>query len=148
MPTYEQRIQIQAPSETVWATLTDVARWPEWTPTARRLERLDGGPFGVGSRARIWLMGGMGRPSTWEVTELTPGRSFAWRSSMPGVTMTATHDVEAAAGGPAAAGATQLTLRIVMEGPLAGVMSPWLGRVSRRNIAIEATELKRRCETG
>jgi hypothetical protein len=33
-----------------------------------------------------------------------------------------------------------------MEGPLAGVLAPWLGRVSRRNLAIEATGLKRRCE--
>jgi carbon monoxide dehydrogenase subunit G len=145
MPTYEHREHIDAPPEAVWATLIDVARWPEWTPTARRLERLDSGPFAVGSRARIWLMGGMGRPSTWEATELSPGRSFAWRTGMPGVTMTATHDVEAAAGAGGAT-AAQLTLRIIMEGPLASVMSPWLGRVSRRNIRTEAAELKRRCE--
>ena len=46
---------IDAPPEVVWRVLIDVERWPEWTPTTDRIERLDEGEFRLGSRARMKL---------------------------------------------------------------------------------------------
>jgi len=46
-------VDIAAPPPVVWAVMRDVERWPEWTTTVTRIERLDSGPLTVGSRLRI-----------------------------------------------------------------------------------------------
>ena len=50
---YEVSVDIDATPGEVWNVLTDVGRWPEWTPTVTRVERLDLGPFQVGSTVMI-----------------------------------------------------------------------------------------------
>ena len=51
--TLDDTIHIEAPADVVWAVTEDIERWPEWTPTVTSARRLDGGPFGLGSRFRI-----------------------------------------------------------------------------------------------
>jgi hypothetical protein len=83
---------IRAESKSVWATLVDVERWPEWTRSVDRVERLDDGEFGIGSRARIR------QPripvAIWKVTEFESGRSFTWVSEAFGIRSVGTHVVE------------------------------------------------------
>ena len=49
----ERTVDIAAPVEKVWAAMTDVQRWSEWTPTVTSVDLLDGGPVRVGSPVRI-----------------------------------------------------------------------------------------------
>jgi hypothetical protein len=139
---FEYTTHIQATPQAVWDTLLAVEHWPQWTPTMKRVERIDRGPFGVGSRARIWLTG-MPRSTVWEVTSLVAQRSFSWRSRLlPGVASLAEHElmvdgVE-----------TRLTLRLAWTGVMTEVLSPLLGRTSKRNLEREAEGLKRYCEPG
>lgn len=35
---HDSSADIPAPRDEVWEVLADVERWPEWTPTVRRLE--------------------------------------------------------------------------------------------------------------
>jgi uncharacterized membrane protein len=127
---------IDAPAAQVWSVLSDVGRWPEWTPTVDSVERLDAGPFGVGSRARVR------QPrlaaAVWEVTEWVDGERFTWVSHTPGVTTTGRHEVAAQDGG------CRVVLRIEHTGPLSAVASLVWGRLTQRYVETEAQSLDRR----
>ena len=135
----ERVIDIAAPQERVWAVMSDVERWPEWTRSVTRVERLDRGPLAVGSRARVR------QPrfpaAVWTVTALEPGRFFEWRSPAPGLLSVGGHRVEAAGDG-----GSRVTLSLTWSGPLAAVMRLLFGKLSRRYVEMEARGLKRRAE--
>ncbi len=138
---YEISVDIDAARAHVWDVLTDVERWPEWTPSMTRLQRLDSGPFGVGSRVRVK------QPRfpamVWEVTALEPERSFSWAASSGGVTTVADHRL---ADGPG--GRVTVAHSIRQVGLLAPVVALLSGARTRRYVHMEAQGLKRRCEAG
>jgi uncharacterized membrane protein len=131
-------IQISAPPEQVWAVISDIERWPEWTPSVTRIERLDPGPLAVGHRARIRQPRLL--PAIWRVTALEPGRGFTWVTQSPGIRATGGHWVERTGDGSHA----HLTLRF--EGALAGLVARFFGTLTTRYLALEARGLKERCE--
>lgn len=136
---FSTSITIDAPPDRVRAVMLDVERWHEWTASIRGIRRLDTGPFGVGSRARVTQPGLP--PALWEVTALD-AHGFTWVSRAPGVTVTGDHRVALVDG------RCQATLSIRYEGPLGGVLA-WLTRgVNERYIGMEAEGLRRRCEAG
>lgn len=136
---HEALVEIAAPAATVWQVLTDVEREPEWSPTMTRVERLDrGGPFAVGSSARIK------QPrlpvAVWRVTALDEGRSFVWEARSGGVTTIAGHDIDE---GDAV---VRVRLSIRQTGPAARLAGLLWGGLVRRYVAAEAAGLKARCE--
>jgi uncharacterized protein YndB with AHSA1/START domain len=124
---------IDAPPERVWEVLFDVARWPEWTPTIGRVERLDDGLFGVGSRARVHQP--KLPPAVWQVTEVVDGRSFTWTAKGPGMRTIARHEVVADADG------SEVTLSIEQTGPMGAVAAVIWRRLTQRYIELEAESL-------
>ena len=136
---YQTSVLIAAPPERVWEVLVDIERWPEWTPSMTRVERLDDGELRVGSRARVKQP--RLPPSSWTVTQLDPGRSFTWRSRSGGVTSEGTHGVETSGEG------SRATLIFRQTGLLAGLIGRVGGRIIRRYVEMEVTGLKRRSET-
>jgi uncharacterized membrane protein len=138
---YQVTVDIEAPADAVWAVLADVRRWPEWNSAVRRVRPLDAGAFDLGSRVRI----SQPRlpPAVWRVTSFTPGRSFAWTSRVPGITSVADHHITP---GPRGRSAT-VTLTLLQDGPLAGLLAALTGRRSRRYVDTEALGLKQRCES-
>jgi uncharacterized protein YndB with AHSA1/START domain len=67
---------IHAPAHVVWRILVDLDAWPRWGPTVAGAE-LDGTAFDLGATGRVWTPVGVPLPFT--ITELDPGRSWAWR---------------------------------------------------------------------
>lgn len=127
MPSIERSLTIDAPPDRVYDAFVDHSRWLEWNPHMREMRPLSEGPLAPGFRARL---AAKLNPfaSTWEVTEVNPGRSFAWASSsfFPGLRLVFNHIAEGTDG------ATRATIRIDIEGPLAFVA--WLaGGVYGRN---------------
>jgi uncharacterized membrane protein len=120
---------VDAPADAVWKLFTDLERWPELTASITELRRTDSGPLRVGSEAvvrqpRLPL-------ARWRVTELDPGRSFTWETSAPGLTT---------AGGHAVTGDGEhsvITLTLRQRGPLAWLLAPLTGRLSRRYLGME-----------
>ena len=130
---------IDAAASEVWAVLSDVARWPEWTPTIDSVRRFDEGPLRLGSRAEVR------QPrlpkATWEVTELVAGRSFTWEATGPGMRTIGRHVV--VPDGPDGRGAL-VTLGIEQLGPMGAVAAlVWRG-LTQRYIELEASSLDAR----
>ena len=137
----ERTININAPPERVWAVMMDVERWPEWTETMKSVERLDGGEFGVGSKARLKIRRSP-NANVWTVTELTPNHSFTWETNSGGVKGVATHVIEPDAN------ASKVRLTVDLSGIVATLFGPMIAGPSRQNVEMEAEGLKRRSEEG
>lgn len=132
-------MNIKAPPGRVWAVMTDVERWPEWTESMKSIERLDSGDFGVGSKAKLKIRRSP-NASTWTVTELTPNRSFTWETNSGGVKGVASHGIEPDGNG------SKVTLTVDLSGPVATLFGWMIGGPSRQNVEMEAEGLKRSVE--
>jgi uncharacterized membrane protein len=135
---FETSIDIDAPRERVWAVMTDVERWPEWTSSIVTLRRLDEGPLRTGSRARIRQPGLF--PTVWRVTDLEPGMRFTWISTSPGLRVTASHTIEPASR------SVRVTLAVQYDGLFGGLMGRMTRNLTNRYLRLEAEGLKRRSE--
>ncbi|MDQ4132275.1 MAG: SRPBCC family protein [Actinomycetota bacterium] len=137
---FETSLDIDAPVAEVWAVISDVERWPEWTASVSEVKLLSPGPLAVGLRVRVKQPR---LPTTvWEVTTLVPGQSFTWKATGPGMVTFGDHGVTATDGDRATA-----TLGIRRTVPLAAVYDFVFNRVDQKYVTIEAQSLKRRCET-
>ncbi|MEV0152444.1 SRPBCC family protein [Micromonospora sp. NPDC050686] len=136
---FEATTEVAAPQESIWAVTVDVERWPEWTASVRRAERLDSGPFAVGSAARVEQP--RLRPAVWRVTELAAPTYFRWVSGSPGVRTVAEHRLV-----PLPDGRVRVLLSVAQTGPLAPLVGRLGGNLVRRYLRTEADGLKRRCE--
>lgn len=131
---------IAAPARDVWPVLADIERWPDWTPTIARVEKLGHEPLGVGSRLAVEQP--KLRRTVWTITDWAPGRGFTWTSRVPGLLSTAEHVLT-----PAGEGCT-LSLVFRFEGILRGVIARLYGGLVQRYMEREADGLKERCERG
>ena len=134
MTEFSVTVDIQAPTDRVLAVLCDIERWPEWTSTITSVRRIDGGPFAVGSRARV-LQPKL-RPAVWQVAELDERSGFTWISRSPGVQVTARHSVEE----------NGTECRATLSLQFSGLLGPIVARIFRglneRYLATEAQGLK------
>jgi hypothetical protein len=136
---FQISIDIDAPCDTVWTVMSDVERWPDWTPSVRHVRRLDTpGPFRAGSRAIVRQP--KLPPALWTVTDLTPGRRFVWTSGLPGWWTTGDHRVEPLTRG------SRATLGIQFSGLFARFGAPLMRGLVERYVRLEADGLKRRSE--
>jgi uncharacterized membrane protein len=134
----EDRVEIEASTDDVWALTVDVERWPGITPTITSVERLGDEPFGVGSQARIKQP--RQRPAVWTVTSFEAGRHFAWATSVLGMRMEGGHHLE----GDATRTVNMLTLDVT--GPMAPILGRLVAGQLRKAIATENQGFKRVAE--
>jgi uncharacterized membrane protein len=135
----EVSVHVDADASKVYGIFVDVEHWPEWTDSVDSIERLDDGPFTVGSRVRIKQP--RMRPMVWQVTEVVPDESFTWETKAVGVTSRASHHIASAADG-----GCDVTLRITQRGAFAPVVGVLFDRVVKRYMQMEADGAKRRAE--
>lgn len=140
MSSFRYAVEIFAPPRLVWDLVIDVERWPEWTPTVTRVERLEPGPLVLGSRARLWQPKLL--TAVWKVSELDEDTgTFTWFTARPGIRVTAIHRVE-----PTHDGATRLTLELKYGSILGPFMAMQLKNLNWDYLTKEAQGLKTRCE--
>ena len=130
-------VDIDAPPSRVWAVMSDVEKWHEWTASVTSVKLTDRGPLKVGSRA--WIRQPKFPPALWTVTDVRDA-SFTWVSRAPGLLVTARHFVV-----PAGAGA-RATLSLNFAGLLGPLFGRWTSGINNRYLAMEAAGLKQRSE--
>lgn len=136
---FEVTVPVAAPASTVWALATDPLAWPALTESTDSATWMRGDSVAVGNRARV-VQPRLGA-NVWEVTEVSPGRRWAWRNSRPGVNTLATHVVR-----EVAPDRSELTLGLDQTGPLAFLVALLVGRRARHYVELEAAGLKRGAE--
>jgi hypothetical protein len=140
MTDFSITIDIQAPPDRVWAIVSDVESWQEWTPSVTEIRLLDPAPLVIGSRARI--VQPKLRPGVWQVKELDPSkRSFAWVTRSPGVQVVGLHAVESKGAG------SKATLALHLSGFLAPLIARLYRGLNEHYLAMEAKGLKQRSES-
>jgi uncharacterized membrane protein len=140
MQAFSTTIDIKAPPQRVWAVLSDIEGWPEWTSSVKSVERLDSGPLVVGTRAR--LRQPKLRPAIWRITKVERGSHFTWVTRSLGLRVTAHHVIEPLKKGSA----SRVTLSVEFSG-LFGPVVAWLTRsLNQHYLGLEAAGLKRRSE--
>jgi uncharacterized protein YndB with AHSA1/START domain len=131
-------VDIDAPRERVWAIMSDIERWSEWTASVTRIRQLTPGPMAVGTRALVRQP--KLPPAFWKVVSFEPNEAFTWVTWSPGVSVTARHSVQSTGSGS----------RATLSLQFAGLLGPMLARLTRdlndRYLALEAAGLKRRSE--
>ena len=133
---------VDAPADVVFAVLTDVERWPEWTPTVTRVERLDGSSLPLAISSRIRIVQPKVPPAEWTVTALEAGRGFRMMSRSPGATVVANHWAEPLGDGQR----SRVTLSVTFSGWLGRMIARMMRGLNERYLAQEAAGLKRRSE--
>lgn len=134
------RVIIQANPAAIWQVLTDVERWPRWTPTVLDVQPLTNHGFHVGSRYRITQP--KLRPAVYEVTECIPHQAFTWVQKAPGATMIADHRINACDGDGA-----EVELTYTTEGLLGGILGNMYAKRILEYLRTEARSLKAHCES-
>lgn len=77
MTIIDERIEIKAPVEKVFAITTDASRWSTWHTAIPEAEQTSGGPVGVGTTFRgVTRLMGRSMPWTATVTEYEANRKF------------------------------------------------------------------------
>ena len=135
---FDISINIGARPDQVWAVMSDVERWHEWTPSITSVEKLDPGPLAVGLRARVRQP--KLPPAVWTVTWVEGGGGFTWISRAPGVLVSARHMIQAIAGG------SRVRLSIAYAGFFGRLIGRLTKNLNRRYLGFEAEGLKRQCE--
>lgn len=134
----ERTESIEAPVDQVWAVLSDIERWRDWTPSVVSIERLEPVPLGVGSRVRIEQP--KLRPAIWTVTAWDPGSLFTWETAHPGIIVSGLHRITPTKKG------CDVKFGLRFQGWLGDLAGSLMGRLSERYMRWEAEGLKARCE--
>jgi hypothetical protein len=133
---FKVSVDIDASPDRVWAVMSDVERWREWTPTIKSIHLFDK-PLAVGSRALIRQP--KFPPALWKVTAFDR-HDFTWRTVAPGIAAVARHWVQPEGRG------SRATLSLKFE----GLLGPFWGRLTaglnNRYLGLEAQGLKKRSE--
>lgn len=137
-PEYTAAVIVQRSPQACWPVLADATQWPDWTPTVRRVDALDGPRLRLGARFRIEQPGL--RTADWTVTALETARWFTWEAQLPGLRVIARHHLARLPD------ATLLTLALSLRGALAPLVAWRAARTVRRFLDAEAQAFKRRAE--
>lgn len=117
---FEHTVRTSASPQRIWAIWTDVPRWPGWD-TELVSASIPDGRFALGVTGTVRPR--TGPASTFSVSELEPGTSYAFMTRLPLCRLVVRRQLMAEP-----AGGTRFTHQVTFAGPLSGLFGVLLGR--------------------
>jgi hypothetical protein len=141
----EHSADSDASPEAIWRRYVDVENWNEWSQKGVEESLIDG-EFEVGTKG---VSKAPNLPKTrFELVAVEPERRFVSKGKLPGGTLLFEHLIEPTDGG------SRITHRVSLDGPLAFLWTPVVGRIIEREmpegverlaeLAVEKEEEKRK----
>ncbi|MFC5610347.1 SRPBCC family protein [Variovorax soli] len=134
---FEERIDIKAPTEVVFALYSDVDRWASWDPDVKSSSIH--GAFATGSIGR--LKPTKGPEAKIVFSEVIPLKSFTVQSKLPLCMMQFEHELATTAMG------TTALHRVSFSGFLAPIFGRLIGKQIRKGLPKTMAGLKRAAES-
>jgi uncharacterized membrane protein len=139
MSDFRHVVEIRISAQRVWEVLLDVERWPVWTTSVSKIQRMDLGPLTLGSRTRIWQPRLM--PAVWQVTSLDEKRRiFAWTTHTCGIRIVGRHQVDALGE------RSRVSLSLTYYGVIGAVLARAYRDLNWEYLTREANGLRGHCE--
>ena len=136
---FRYEVEIRVSPARIWPVLLDVERWPEWTTSVTKVQRMEIGPFTLGSRTRIWQPRLMS--AVWCVTSLDePSHNFTWTTRTWGVKIIARHQIIPVKSH------SRVILTLTYTGLLGAVFSRVYRDLTWDYLSREGNGLRQRCE--
>lgn len=114
MKEYTATTTINAKPETIWAILTDAPSYPEWDPSADRIE----GKIAPGETVKAYTKLAPGRAFPAKINVFEPNKKMVWTGGMPLGLFKGERTFILT---PKGSGAIEFTIREVFSGPLLGL---------------------------
>ena len=111
---FATRTTIAAPTERIWALLTDAPGYPAWNTTVDKVE----GRIALGEKVTVHAKISPGRTFAVKVAELVPGQRMVWRAGMPLGLFVGERTFTLTPKG----GAVEFSMREEFRGPLSGLI--------------------------
>ena len=140
-------IEVAAPVERVWQTVSDIGNAAGNVPAIKRIEFLGETRHGLGTRWReTRVMFGHDATEDLEITEWRPPNEYVVTAHSHGCHSRSVVRVRPASGGSQLEFEFCATARTLFARMMASLTLPLMGRAIRKALADDLAALKRRCE--
>jgi carbon monoxide dehydrogenase subunit G len=127
---FESSIEINAPTEKVWALIDKLEEWPQWMPSIRKIERISEKPLTVGSQLSVIAkVGALTVTLLMTITEFVPERKVVMEGKGLGTKLTRFYTLEPVNG----------KTKVTIGGDVSGVLG-WLGRRGGEKVSAEIAQ--------
>jgi carbon monoxide dehydrogenase subunit G len=129
-------VEINAPTEKIWAVLDNLEEWHQWVPSIRKIERVSKGPLAVGSQVCVIARAGITFKLLMTITEFIPGRCVFMQGEILGTKLIRFYTLEPMGE----------KTRVTAGGEVSGLLA-WLVRRGGQSLSDEIVQaLKKKVE--
>jgi carbon monoxide dehydrogenase subunit G len=92
---FESSIEINAPTQKVWALIDKLEEWPQWMPSIKKIERVSKGPLTIGSQLAVTAkVSGLTVTLLMTITEFVSERTVVMKGKSLGTNLTRFYNLE------------------------------------------------------
>jgi len=127
---FESSIEINAPTEKVWALIDKLEEWPQWMPSIKKIERLSKEPLTVGSQLSVKAkVSGLPVTLLMTITEFAPWRNVVMEGKTLGTRLTRFYTMEPVNG----------KTKVTIGGDVSGALA-WLACRGGKKVSAEIAQ--------
>jgi len=127
---FESSIEINAPTQKVWALIDRLEEWPQWMPSIKKIERVSKGPLTIGSQLAVTAkVSGLTVTLLMTITEFVPERTVVMQGKTLGTNLTRFYNLEPVNG----------KAKVIIGGDVSGALA-WLARRGGKKVSAEIAQ--------